>query len=354
MHVKARRRRATLPRFVIVNTALAAAVWLLWALVWGPRFVDALDANWPVALTMVFGSLIGGGTSEGGGAVSFPVMTKVLDVPADEARVFTFAIQSVGMTAASISILACRVPIEKRVVVHGSAAGVVGVVLSSVFLAPLVPLHLVRVLFTMLLVSLAIALLLQLFQREYRRNRSIPMWSHRERALVIGTGLAGGVLSGVAGVGENCVMFLLLVLLFRVSEKVSTPTTVIMMTVVSIAAFLTHVFVIGDFTGAVVDYWIAASPVVAVGAPLGAWICTRLTPLTIRAVLFVLIGSELVSTLLFVGFTAATAAVSLVSLAVFTVVCLLLIRSTRYNAAEGAPPTSGAGPREPVRAPDPV
>ncbi|WP_231640575.1 sulfite exporter TauE/SafE family protein [Nocardiopsis sp. NRRL B-16309] len=338
----------------MVNTVLAAAVWLLWALVWGPRFIDALDANWPVALTMVFGSLIGGGTSEGGGAVSFPVMTKVLDVPADEARVFTFAIQSVGMTAASISILACRVPIEKRVVVHGSAAGVVGVVISAVFLAPLVPLPLVRVLFTMLLVSLAIALLLQLFQREYRRNRAIPMWSHRERALVIGTGLAGGLLSGVAGVGENCVMFLLLVLLFRVSEKVSTPTTVIMMTVVSIAAFLTHVFIVGDFTGAVVDYWIAASPVVVVGAPLGAWICTRLTPLTIRAILFVLIGSELVSTLLFVEFTAATAAASLISLAAFTVVCLLLVRSTRYGAAVSASRTSGAGPREPVRTPGPV
>ncbi|WP_116244716.1 TSUP family transporter [Nocardiopsis sp. FIRDI 009] len=321
-----------IPKVVVVNSALAACVWLVWALVWGPRFLDALQANWPVALTMVFGSLIGGGTSEGGGAVSFPVMTKLLGVPADEARVFTFAIQSVGMTAASISILACRVPIERRVVVYGSAAGVVGVVVSAVYLAPLVPLPMVRVLFTMLLVALAVALLLQLFQRGYRRNPVIPEWTARERALVVGTGFAGGLLSGVAGVGENCVMFLLLVLLFRVSEKVSTPTTVIMMTVVSLAAFATHVFVIGDFTGAVVGYWVAASPVVAVGAPLGAWICTRLTPFTIRMILFVLIGSELVSTLLFVPFTPLLTVLSLTTLAVFTVLCVAFIRTGRYAA----------------------
>ncbi|OLT29384.1 permease [Nocardiopsis sp. CNR-923] len=336
------------PRVVVVNAALAACVWLVWALVWGPRFLDALQANWPVALTMVFGSLIGGGTSEGGGAVSFPVMTKLLSVPADEARVFTFAIQSVGMTAASISILACRVPVERRVVVHGSAAGVVGVVVSAVYLAPLVPLPLVRVLFTMLLVALAVALLLQLFQRGYRRNPAVPEWTVRERALVVGAGFAGGVLSGVAGVGENCVMFLLLVLLFRVSEKVSTPTTVIMMTVVSIGAFTAHVFVIGDFTGAVVGYWVAAAPVVAVGAPLGAWICTRLTPFTIRMILFALIASELVSTLLFVPFTPLLTVLGLTTLTVLTVLCVAFIRSDRY-AAGGRPPGEDDQARAPLR-----
>lgn len=318
------------PRVLLVNAVLAAIVWLIWAKVWGWSYFTRLDEHWPVALTMVFGSLVGGGTSEGGGAIAFPVMTKVLTVPPDQARIFTFAIQSIGMTAASLSILLCRVPIERRVVLYGSTAGMLGVVLSVTMIAPHVPLKLVRVLFTMLLVALAVALLVQLRQRGYRRNFEVPTWTTRERNLVLGAGFAGGLLSGVAGVGENCVMFLLLVLLFRVSEKVATPTTVVMMTLVSIAAFLTHVFVVRDFTGFVVDYWITAAPVVAVGAPLGAWICTRLTPLTIRGVLFVLIFAELVSTLLLVPFTPALAVGSVAVLVLFTIVCLVLIRQDTY------------------------
>lgn len=340
------------PRVLLVNAILAAIVWLVWAKVWGWGYFTRLEENWPVALTMVFGSLVGGGTSEGGGAIAFPVMTKVLTVPPDQARIFTFAIQSIGMSAASLSILLCRVPIERRVVLYGSMAGMLGVVLSVTMVAPHVPLKLVRVLFTMLLVALAIALLVQLRQRGYRRNFSVPVWTGRERNLVMATGFAGGVLSGVAGVGENCVMFLLLVLLFRVSEKVATPTTVVMMTLVSIAAFLTHVFVVRDFSGFVVDYWITAAPVVAVGAPLGAWICTRLTPLTIRGVLFVLIFAELVSTLLLVPFTPAIAVGSVVTLTLFTIVCLLLIRQETYAQpvpahTDGADRT-GAGSGDPV------
>ncbi|MFD6949267.1 MULTISPECIES: TSUP family transporter [unclassified Nocardiopsis] len=341
-----------------VNALVGLLVWAVWAFVWGPRYLDALADHWAVALTMVFGSLVGGGTSEGGGAIAFPVLTKVLDVPADRARVFTFAIQSLGMGAASLSILGSRVPVEGRVILYGSSAGVVGVLTSVVLIAPLVPLPTVRALFTMLLVALAIALALQLRQRGYRRHPRVPRWGAREALLVSGFGLAGGLLSGVAGVGENCVMFLLLVLLFRVSEKVATPTTVVMMTVVSVAAFLAHAFVVGDFTGPVYDYWIASVPVVVVGAPLGAWICTRLTPLTIRVLLFVLIGTEFVSTLLFVPFTPGMALASGGVLIALTLLSVAFVRTTRYAGpgARGAPdavpaPMAPSAPGVSFRAP---
>ncbi len=51
---------------------------------------------------MVFGSFVAGSTAAGGGAVSFPVFTKLLHIPADEARTFGLLIQSVGMTMASV------------------------------------------------------------------------------------------------------------------------------------------------------------------------------------------------------------------------------------------------------------
>jgi hypothetical protein len=48
------------------NLIIALVVWALW-LVFGGKFaIHHLFADWKVALTMVFGSLVGGGTSEGG------------------------------------------------------------------------------------------------------------------------------------------------------------------------------------------------------------------------------------------------------------------------------------------------
>ena len=67
---------------------------------WPHRSFSNLRAHWEIAATMIFGSMIAGGTSMGGGAVAFPVLTKLLHVSAHDSKVFSLAIQSVGMTAA--------------------------------------------------------------------------------------------------------------------------------------------------------------------------------------------------------------------------------------------------------------
>lgn len=61
---------------------------------------------------MLFGSMVAGGTSMGGGAVAFPVLTKLLEVPPHEAKVFALAIQSVGMTAATLTIIAMQIKMD--------------------------------------------------------------------------------------------------------------------------------------------------------------------------------------------------------------------------------------------------
>ncbi len=45
---------------------------------------------------MIFGAMIGGATSEGGGAVAFPVMTLALGIPPSIARDFSMMCQSCG------------------------------------------------------------------------------------------------------------------------------------------------------------------------------------------------------------------------------------------------------------------
>ncbi len=53
---------------------------------------------------MTFGSFVAGSTFLGGGAVAFLTLTKMLLVDPVTAKSFSLAIQSVGMTAASIYI----------------------------------------------------------------------------------------------------------------------------------------------------------------------------------------------------------------------------------------------------------
>ena len=48
------------------NLAIALLVWVMWLVFGGRHAIYHLFADWQVALTMVFGSLVGGGTSEGG------------------------------------------------------------------------------------------------------------------------------------------------------------------------------------------------------------------------------------------------------------------------------------------------
>lgn len=325
------------PHMLLVNAALSLAVWAVWALVFGDRYAAVLAEHWPVGLAMVFGSLVGGGTSEGGGAVGFPVLTKVLGIPADRARLFTFAIQSIGMVTASLSIVITRVKVIWPVLRWGALPAMLGGVVSVVWLAPLVPLKAVRVLFTAILAALAVGLIVQHTTAESRYKRTaLSRWTGQDRSLVVLVGLLGGLLSGMAGVGENTLMFILLVLYFRVCEKVSTPTTVILMSLVSLACFVTHVLVKHSFTGVVAGYWIAAAPIVAVGAPLGAFICTKMNRATVRMVVLVLIAVEVVSTLLLVPLTPPLIALALGTLLVALAVCLVAVKSTTHYQGDNA------------------
>lgn len=287
-------------KWIRFNFTMAAIIWAAWLLLGRSFAIHSIIHNWRVALTMVFGSLVGGGTSEGGGAVAFPVFTKILHIPAHQACLFAFAIQSVGMGAASLSILCLKIPVEKRVLLWGGLGGICGMVFSTYFIEPYIAPVLVRIAFTVMVSSLGVALVLLNRTQNVKRHLFCPIFGARERALLVLAGLLGGLMSGLAGCGENIAVFMLMVLLFRVSEKIVTPTTVILMTIVTIAGFGLHALVIRDFDRTVTSYWLAAVPIVSVGAPLGAIICSRMSRRAIVGVLLFLIAAEFTSTVLII------------------------------------------------------
>lgn len=213
--------------FIGVSILVAITVWTVWLTLIGPsRALSNLIANWEAAVTMIFGSMVAGGTSMGGGAVAFPVFTKLLHVPLNEAKVFSLAIQSVGMSAASLTIVAMKTKVEWRFIRWASLGGVLGIIWGSFFLAPVLSPEVIKMSFTMIVTSFGVVLL-ALNRTQRRRNLVITFWGNQERVIATAVGMLGGVISGLLGSGIDIFCFSVMVLLFGLCEKVSTPTSVI-------------------------------------------------------------------------------------------------------------------------------
>ena len=314
-----------------ISMLVALTVWTVWLILAGPSHaLSNLIANWKAAVTMTFGSMVAGGTSMGGGAVAFPVFTKVLQVPPNEAKVFSLAIQSVGMSAASLTIVAMKTKVEWRFIRWASLGGIPGIILGSVFLAPVLPSNLIKFSFTMMLSSFCIVLL-ALNRKKRKRNLTIPFWGKREQIFCLAAGLWGGVVSGLVGSGMDIVGFSMMVLLFGLCEKVSTPTSVILMAVNAVVGFILHYF-IGDFAGPITNYWLAAVPVVVVGAPAGAILCNLMKRKTITRILIGLILIELVTSFLLIPLNPKLLCYSLFVFAISSLIYYWMYSSKIYIA----------------------
>jgi uncharacterized membrane protein YfcA len=310
---------------------LALLVWLGWYTLGGGNYLfQNIIENWEVALTMVFGSFIAGATSEGGGAVAFPVFTKVLGVAPQDAKVFSLAIQSVGMTAASLVIIIMRVQVEWRVILLASLGGIPGIIVGSTFLAPVLPPALIKMSFTVMVTSFAVTLFA--LNRGIRDcNTRLPDSGTKVQVLLLITGFIGGTMSGLVGNGIDIITFSVMVLLFRISEKVATPTSVILMAINAFAGFMLHAFHLGGFNEQVQAYWLACIPIVVIGAPLGAMVCSMLDRVVIARILISLILIELISSLLIIQFTSMIAIASITVLITFSFLYYLMLRTRVYE-----------------------
>ena len=315
-------------RWLITTGLTILLVWSCWAL-FAPTPMAMMTRHWAVGLTMAFGSMIAGATCEGGGAVAFPVFTKVLHIAPEEAKWFTFAIQSIGMTAASITIVAMRRVIDRRALLRAGLGGAVGVVVGLMFLAPFMQPRVVRVLFTMMQCAFAVTLLLSHWMRTKSRRGAAARLDVRGSWILVLTGFVGGLVSALFGHGLDLVTFSVLVLLFRVDERVATPTTVVLMASNSLVGFATGWWG-SQYSPIVIQYWLAAIPIVVVGAPLGAIICKWLSRTAIVRLLVTLIAIEFATTLWLIPMTPQLTVVALVALSVFAAGFIGMSRCQRF------------------------
>jgi uncharacterized membrane protein YfcA len=245
------------------------AVWL-WLVINQGYWADAV-AHWPIALAMALGSYVAGSTPMGGGSVGFPVLVLWFDMPATLGRDFSFAVQSIGMTSASIFILCRRQPLAWATLKGATLGILLGTPLGIFYIAPYIPELWIKIVFAVIWAAFGVLHLYRI--NEIAGHTGMTEFNERwdfRLGAICGV-FAGATVVSVTGVGIDMVVYAALVLLCRADLKIAIPSSVIVMAIASVYGMLIK-GLSGSVAPGVFENWLAAAPVVALGAPLGVFI----------------------------------------------------------------------------------
>jgi uncharacterized membrane protein YfcA len=265
---------------VLLPAALVHVFWWSYVLprhllvLFGSQDGATVPGYW-MSVTMVFGSLVAGATSVGGAAVAFPVMTLAFGIAPAVARDFALMIQTVGMLSAAFTIVYQRIVVDWTCIVWCTVGGAVSTpagLAALHFIGPLPP-AISKTIFLSSWMAFAAALFLLNMQAGRATHLTTPVspgagW---KRGAYLVAGLLGGLLTTVSGSGMDLAGFAVQTLLFRVSEKTATPTSVVLMALNTAIGFFAKGFWLGGMSTEATHYWLVSVPVVTFGAPIGSW-----------------------------------------------------------------------------------
>jgi len=278
-----------------------------------------------LSITMVGGSLVAGMTSEGGGAVAFPVMTFALGIQPTVARDFSLMIQSCGMTAAAFTIFWMKVKLEWNSLLFCSLGAIGGMIFGLEVVDKALTPPEKKLSFVCIWFSFCFALFLLNRQHKRRTFDTIPSFGVWQAGVLTGVGAVGGIFSSVAGSGVDICSFSVLSLLFRVSEKVSTPTSIVLMAVNTCVGFYWRQMM--TETGVSEDAWNylkVCVPIVVIFAPLGSIISSHFHRQVLAFLIYILDTVALVSAFIVIPMTTHRIILSVTLLVVGFLVFLLL------------------------------
>ena len=259
-------------------------IWLLWLLafytawLWlvaGAGYWQTTKDHWPIALAMALGSYVAGSTPMGGGTIGFPILVLLFEFPASLGRDFSFAIQSIGMTSASIFILCRRQPLAWALLKGAFMGSLIGTPIGIFLIAPLIPELWIKVVFAVIWAGFGVLHLYRI--GEIAGHEGMTEFDERWDLRV---GFTAGLFSAltvvaVTGVGIDMVIYATLVLLCRCDLKIAIPTSVVVMAFTSLLGIAVK-FLFGSIQPGVFEQWLAAAPVVILGAPFGVFIVSRI------------------------------------------------------------------------------
>ncbi|KAF7633805.1 hypothetical protein Mgra_00006775 [Meloidogyne graminicola] len=248
---------------------------------------------------MIIGATVAGMTSEGGGAVAFPVMTLLLYIETEIARDFSLMVQSCGMTSAAHAIIICTI---------GSTAGIIfGLEWVDYLLSGSEK----KMLFVSIWFSFAISLYVLNTQKKRRTHSSIAQFNWWKALILFIAGFFGGyrLCSAFAGSGVDICAFSVLTLLFRLSEKgcysnigcsngCKSPFSIFLQKILSQAntcvGFFWRHLIMSEVSLLAWNYFTCSVPVVVLFAPLGSLLASHFHRLVLATFVYILEALALV------------------------------------------------------------
>ena len=255
--------------------AYVVAILIIWVVVisaW--HYWGVVGGHWPMSLVMILGSLVAGSTPMGGGTVAFPILVLVFGQPASNARNFALIIQGVGMTSAMLFIIGRKVALPVRVLVGSTGGAAVGFGVGTFLIAPHVQGSLVKLLFSCVWMSFGLLTLAKNTEICGLKGKG-PGDTVSAELIGLGAGLVGGVMASMIGVGVEMAVYTVMVLVFRADLKIAIPTAVSAAALASVQGAVLHGYM-GDIDQQSIYNWLAATPIVIFGAPLGTWLVSVL------------------------------------------------------------------------------
>ena len=240
-------------------------------------------------LTMIFGSFIAGSSPEGSAAIAYPVFTLLLKIPPAIARNFAFAIQSIGMTSASLLILNLKIKVEWNYIKYVTFGGIFGLIFGTYYIVPLISPPLAKLFFVSLWLSFGLVLWYENTKPKREVFDKIQSFQRSDMARLLFFGLIGGMISSIFGTGINIFSFCLMTIYYRIDEKVAVPSSVIIMTLETILGFFLHAGLIQDFQQEAFEMWLACIPFVAIFAPLGAFVISKVPRKAVATFLYIIL-----------------------------------------------------------------
>ena len=234
-------------------------------------------------------------TSEGGGAVAFPVMTLAFGIAPAVARDFSLMIQSCGMTAAAFTIFWMRVQLEWHSIIFCSLGGIVGMIIGLEFIDPNLTPPQKKIGFVCVWFSFAFALFLLNRYHKRKTYKTIPDFKLWKLIVLLVTGFTGGIFSAIAGSGVDICSFSILTLLFRITEKTATPTSVILMAGNTVVGFYWRQVMQQAISADAYNYLAVCVPIVVLGAPLGSVIGSHFHRQILASLIYILDTVALIS-----------------------------------------------------------
>ncbi|GMS94846.1 hypothetical protein PENTCL1PPCAC_17021, partial [Pristionchus entomophagus] len=250
---------------------------------------------WEIGAMMAFGAFVGGATAEGGGAIAFPVLTLGFHVRPAVARDFSAMIQSVGLNSAAASIRIMDVLIESHTLFFCTLGGTIGTITCLEFISAHLSPTVKKIAFVSVFFSFAIALFILNREKKRVTYDKIPNFGFKEALVLFATGLVGGVFSGIAGTGLEVFAFSVITLLYRINEKVATPTTVSMAGLNSAIVFFWRHFMQHQIEPMAWEYFAVCVPIVVIFAPLGSLISSFLHRQMLASFIYILETIALIS-----------------------------------------------------------